>query len=78
VSVAIEGNVRVGFYGSKTTIEVQVPLEERSGASKMDVLVQNACDNCNFGFIVGYVHQPLRKVSVLHVKFFNSKFICDA
>jgi hypothetical protein len=40
VSVTIEGHVRVGFCRASTTLEVQVPLEERSGASKVDVLVQ--------------------------------------
>jgi len=65
VSVAVEGHVRVGFCRAQTAIEVQVPLEERSGASKVDVQVQM------LWFIVGPTVQLHWKVSVLHVKFLN-------
>jgi hypothetical protein len=41
MSVAVEGHVRVGFRRTQTTIKVQVPLEERTGASTVDVRVQS-------------------------------------
>ena len=41
MSVAGEVHVRVGFRSVQTTFKVQVPLEERSGASKVDVQVQS-------------------------------------
>jgi hypothetical protein len=44
VPVALERHDRVGFRRAQTTIEVQVPLEERSGASKVDVQVQSEGD----------------------------------
>jgi hypothetical protein len=40
MSAAVEGHVRVGFRRAQTTTKVQVPLEERTGASKLDVRVQ--------------------------------------
>ena len=44
MSVAVEGHVRVGFRRAQTTIKVQVPLEEWSVASKVDVQVQSEGD----------------------------------
>ena len=44
MSVAVEWHVRVGFCRAQTTIKVQVPLEERAGASKVDVQVQSEGD----------------------------------
>jgi hypothetical protein len=44
MSVAVEGHVRVGFRRAQTTIEVQVPLEERKGAPAVDVQVPNEGD----------------------------------
>jgi hypothetical protein len=44
MSVAFEGHVGVGFCGAQTTIKVQVPLEERKGASGLDVQVQREGD----------------------------------
>ena len=41
MSVAVERHDWVGFRRAQTTIKVQVPLEERSGASKVDVQVQS-------------------------------------
>ena len=40
MSIAVEWHVRIGFRRAQTTIKVQVPLEERQGASKVDVQVQ--------------------------------------
>ena len=42
--IAVEGNVRVGFRRAQTTIKVQVPLEERTGATTVDVQVQSEGD----------------------------------
>ena len=44
MSVEGELHVRVGFRRAQTTFKVQVPLEERSGASKVDVQVQRQGD----------------------------------
>ncbi len=44
MSVAVEWHVRAGFCRAQTTIEVQVPLEERSGVAKVDVQVQSEGD----------------------------------
>jgi hypothetical protein len=44
MSVAVEGHVRVGFRRAQTTIKVQVPLEERKGASEVVVQVQREGD----------------------------------
>jgi hypothetical protein len=44
MSVEVEVHVRVGFRRAQTTFKVQVPLEERSGASKVDVQVQSEGD----------------------------------
>ena len=41
MSVAVERHDRVGFRSAQTTIKVQVPLEERTGASTVDVQVQS-------------------------------------
>jgi hypothetical protein len=41
MSVAVERRVGVGFRRAQTTIKVQVPLEERTGASTVDVLVRS-------------------------------------
>jgi hypothetical protein len=41
MSVEVEGHVRVGFRCAQTTIKVQVPLEERSGSSQVDVHMQS-------------------------------------
>jgi hypothetical protein len=41
MSVAVERHVGVGFCRAQTTIKVQVPLEERTGASTVDVQVQS-------------------------------------
>jgi hypothetical protein len=40
MSVEVEQHARVGFRRAQTTFKVQVPLEERSVASKVDVQVQ--------------------------------------
>ena len=44
MSIAVERHAWVGFRRAQTTIKVQVPLEERSGASKVDVQVQSEGD----------------------------------
>jgi hypothetical protein len=44
MSIAVESHARVGFRRAQTTFKVQVSLEERSGASKVDVRVQNEGD----------------------------------
>jgi hypothetical protein len=44
MSVAVEGLVGVGFRRAQTTFKVSVPLEERSGAIKVDVHVQSEGD----------------------------------
>ena len=44
MSVAVERHVRVGFRRAQTTIKVQVPLEERTGAPKVDVQVHSKGD----------------------------------
>jgi hypothetical protein len=44
MSVAGEVHFRVGFRRAQTTFKVQVPLEEWSGASKVDVQVQSEGD----------------------------------
>jgi hypothetical protein len=44
MSVAVEVDVGVGFRRAQTTLKVQVPLEERSGATKVDVQVQSEGD----------------------------------
>jgi hypothetical protein len=44
MSIAVERHVRVGFRCVQTTIKVQVPLEERTGASTVDVQVQSEGD----------------------------------
>jgi hypothetical protein len=44
MSVEVEMHVRTGFRRAQTTFKVQVPLEERSGASKVDVQVQSEGD----------------------------------
>ena len=44
MSVEVEVHVRARFRHAQTTFKVQVPLEERSGASKVDVQVQSEGD----------------------------------
>ena len=44
MSVAVERNARTGFRRAQTTIKVQVPLEERTCAPKVDVHVQSEGD----------------------------------
>jgi hypothetical protein len=44
MSVAVERHVWVGFCYAHPTIKVQVPLEERTGASTVDVQVQSEGD----------------------------------
>jgi hypothetical protein len=44
MSVAFERHVRGGFRCAQTTIKVQVPLEERTGVSTVDVQVQSEGD----------------------------------
>jgi hypothetical protein len=44
MSVAVERHFRVGFRHPQTTIKVQVPLEERTGAATVDVQVQSSGD----------------------------------
>jgi hypothetical protein len=49
MSVAAELHVGVGFRRAQTTIKVQVPLEERTGASTVDVQLQSEGDvNANY------------------------------
>lgn len=44
MSVAVEVDVGVRFRRAQATLKVQVPLEERSGATKVDVQVQSEGD----------------------------------
>jgi hypothetical protein len=44
MSVAIEEYAWVGFRRAQTTIKMQVPMEEQSSASKVDVQLQSEGD----------------------------------
>lgn len=44
MSLALEGHVGAGLRRAQTTIKMQVPMEEQSSASKVDVQLQSEGD----------------------------------
>ena len=63
--VAVEWHVRIGLRRAQTTIKVQVPMEERQGASKVDVQVQS-CGDLIFGKCLSDVCAARRRLRGCH------------